>query len=501
MAASALVLQAFLHGHFSALDEYDDGVYFGASIELFHGVVAYRDFAFIQPPFITVWLLPFAALSSLIGTAAGMEVARFFVDFVTVANVVLVGALVRRRPTLQVAAATGIMAFSQGTIRSSQTILLEPFLVFACLIALLCLMDGEGITSSSRRMWWAGAFFGIAGATKLWAVLPFVAVLIVLWRIGASPVRRVVGGAIIGFGVSILPFIVGAPIAFFQQVVLTQAIRSSGGLSFPFRLADLTGLPGLSALRQSGYPIGFVMLAFILTMVLGAIFISRVRLAPSPWSPMERLSVWSTVLVGAGLLVSPTYYYHYSGFMAPFVALLVGCLVGRLVGRNIHLTNTHSNRLRALTWLAIPSALALYLATSVNVIVRLPVAPHVDDAISDAIPGHGCVLYSNPGLALLDNRFTADVSGCPNVIDWLGQERVLDNGRSVSLSDARNRHLQGVMTRWIESSDAVVLNSGDLGIDSANISYLRNHFDLQDRMPRGLRIYVRESPSHSPPEE
>jgi hypothetical protein len=216
---------------------------------------------------------------------------------------------------------------------------------------------------------------------------------------------------------------------------------------------------------------------------------------------MERLSVWSTVLVGAGLLVSPTYYYHYSGFMAPFVALLVGCLVGRLVGRNIHLTNTHSNRLRALTWLAIPSALALYLATSVNVIVRLPVAPHVDDAISDAIPGHGCVLYSNPGLALLDNRFTADVSGCPNVIDWLGQERVLDNGRSVSLSDARNRHLQGVMTRWIESSDAVVLNSGDLGIDSANISYLRNHFDLQDRMPRGLRIYVRESPSHSPPEE
>ena len=106
------------------MDEYDDGVYFGASVELVHGVIAYRDFAFIQPPMITVWLLPFAALSTLTGTAVAMELARFFVDLVTVTNVVLVGVLVRRRTTTQVIVATGVMAFSQGTIRSSQTILL-----------------------------------------------------------------------------------------------------------------------------------------------------------------------------------------------------------------------------------------------------------------------------------------------------------------------------------------------------------------------------------------
>ena len=126
-AASVLALQAFLHGHFSALDEYDDGVYFGASIELFHGLLPYRDFAFIQPPMITLWMLPFAAVSSVTGTAVAMEAARFFVDLVSVTNVVLVGVLVRRRTTIQVVAATGLMAFSQGTIRSSQTILLEPF--------------------------------------------------------------------------------------------------------------------------------------------------------------------------------------------------------------------------------------------------------------------------------------------------------------------------------------------------------------------------------------
>lgn len=117
-ALTVLALQAFLHHHFTAVDEYDDGVYFGATVELLHGVLVYRDFAFIRPPLITVWMLPFAALSPLTGTAVAMESGRFFVDLVTVTNVVMVGALVRRRTTSHVIAATAVMAFSQGTIRA-----------------------------------------------------------------------------------------------------------------------------------------------------------------------------------------------------------------------------------------------------------------------------------------------------------------------------------------------------------------------------------------------
>ena len=125
-------------------------------------------------------MLPFAARSTMTGTAVAMEAGRFFVDLVTVTNVVLVGVLVRRRPTFVVVIATAVMAFSQGTIRASQTILLEPFLVLACLVGFLFLMKGEEVTTSSRRLWWCGVFFGVAGATKVWAVLPFLAVLIVL---------------------------------------------------------------------------------------------------------------------------------------------------------------------------------------------------------------------------------------------------------------------------------------------------------------------------------
>jgi alpha-1,2-mannosyltransferase len=246
-ALVVLALQAFLHQHYSAVDEYDDGVYFGASVELLHGVLPYRDFAFIQPPMITVWMFPFAALSTLTGTAVAMEAGRFFVDLVSVTNVVLMGALVRRRPTFQVVVATAAMAFSQGTIRASQTILLEPFVVLACLVAFLFLMEGEGVTSSSRRLWWCGIFLGIAGATKVWAVFPLLAAVIVLASVGLRAQRKVVAGAAIGFVACSLPFLIGAPISFFKQVVVTQAIRNTEGFTVMTRVADLTEIPGLSS--------------------------------------------------------------------------------------------------------------------------------------------------------------------------------------------------------------------------------------------------------------
>jgi hypothetical protein len=211
----------------------------------------------------------------------------------------------------------------------------------------------------------------------------------------------------------------------------------------------------------------------------------------APWTALERVALWGALLVGIGLLLSPTYYYHYSGFMAPFVALVASAVAGRVrAWRNAAPTVRSILRPR-LGWVATSAALALLLGTMILVVVDLPAAPQVSDAVSDAIPGHGCVLYVNPTLALLDNRFTSDVSGCPDVIDWEGQERVLDNGLASAASDSTNRHLQAVIGRWIDSSDAVVLQAGNPGFDSANVQYLRSHFAQQADIPRGLRIFVR----------
>ncbi len=498
-ALAVLALQAFLHQHYSAVDEYDDGVYFGASVELLHGLLPYRDFAFIQPPMITVWMFPFAALSTLTGAAIAMEAGRFFVDLVTLTNVVLVGALVRRRPTFQVVIATAAMAFAQGSIRASQTILLEPFVVLACLIAFLFLMEGEGVTSSSRRLWWCGMFFGIAGATKVWAVFPLVAALIVLAPVGLRAQRKVVAGAGLGFVACSLPFLIGAPISFFKQVVVTQAIRNTGGFTPLARVADLTQIPGLSSSIERHSGLGAPLLALVLFFGFCALLICWTDRHRSAWSALERLSAWGALLAGVGLLISPTYYYHYSGFMAPFVALVLSSVAGRVrEPLRMALTRTTLSARSPLLptllgWIATATAIALVLGTLITVVVDLPVAPQVSDAVSDAIPGHGCVLYANPTLALLDNRFTSDVSGCPDVIDWLGQERVLDDGLATAPSDSHDTHLQVMVSRWIDSSDAVVLESSDLGLDSANERYLRSHFAQEVDIPRGLRIFVRVS--------
>jgi hypothetical protein len=193
-----LILQSLLHGHLSGIDEYDDGVYLGSSLDLIHGIMPYRDFAFIQPPMAAVWLLPFAALSFLTGTAHALEAARIFIDLIAAANVAMVGIAVRRRPTPQVLVAMGMMATYPATVMSAQALLLEPLLVFGCLAATACLFDGNQITASRRRILAAGVLFGVAGATKLWAALPFAAAVIVTWPAGPVARRRLVAGGAAG---------------------------------------------------------------------------------------------------------------------------------------------------------------------------------------------------------------------------------------------------------------------------------------------------------------
>jgi 4-amino-4-deoxy-L-arabinose transferase-like glycosyltransferase len=229
LALALLLFQALLHGHLGAVDEYDDGVYFGASLQVLHGILPYRDFAFIQPPMITIWLLPFAALASVVGTDAAMPVASLFVDLVAVCNVVLIGLLVRHRSRMQVAVVTGIMALSEGTVRSAQTILIEPFLVLACLVALHCLLTLDATTDSRRRILGCGFLLGMAGGTKLWAVFLLAAILIAIWGSGSNVRARLLAGTAGGFALCSSLFLVAAPVNFFRDVFVTQAIRNGGG--------------------------------------------------------------------------------------------------------------------------------------------------------------------------------------------------------------------------------------------------------------------------------
>ena len=485
-----LLLQSLLHGHLSGHDEYDDGVYFGSSLQLIHGILPYRDFVLIQPPMISVLLLPFAALSSLTGTAHAFETARIFIDLTATANVVMLGLLVRHRPTLQVVVSTGFMAVYPATIGSAQTVLLEPPLVFFCLAGLLCLFDGDRITTSRRRLLACGVLIGAAGAIKLWAALPLLAALCVAWRSGPAARGRLVAGGAAGFGACSLPFIIGSPGGFVRQVFVTQAIRNGGGYPPVDRLADLTGLPGLypfvaahAARGQAVAAVTAILAALCLAALCLAAFTGRGRTAASP---LDLFALLATALAAAALLSSPTYYYHYAGFAAPFIALLYGAVAVRLRDR------FRGSRAAALAATAVPLILiCAMLGRSLNGIAAAGPVTQVDGAFASEILPHGCVLSLDPSLAILDNRFTGDVRGCPQVIDWLGQERVLDHGLALTPSDKANAALQATFLRWVKASDTVIVPHPNPGWDRAVMRYMSRHFRLEDRRVHGFLVYAR----------
>src|SRR5262249_56995357 len=74
----ALVLRGYLllRPGVLTVTQYDDGPYFGSAVRLVHGVLPYRDYAFVQPPGITVLTSPVALLTYLTGTAWGLCLAR-----------------------------------------------------------------------------------------------------------------------------------------------------------------------------------------------------------------------------------------------------------------------------------------------------------------------------------------------------------------------------------------------------------------------------------------
>lgn len=489
-----LLLQSLMHGHLTGDDEYDDGVYFGSSLQLLHGILPYRDFAFIQPPMVSVLLLPFAALSAVAGTAHGFETARIFIDLVATANVVLAGLLVRHRPTLQVLVSTGIMAAYPATVRAAQTVLLEPLLVFFCLAGLLCLFDGDKITLSRRRIGACGVLFGVAGATKLWAALPFLAVLCVAGAPAVAARRRLVAlvalvaGAAAGFLGCSLPFVIGSPRGFVREVFAAQANRGRSGYLPLERIADLTGMPGLYSVvvadPHRGSHVLAVVIAALAVLCLLA-FTGNGRAAPSR---LDWFALLASAVTVTGLYSSPSYYYHYAAFAAPFTALLYGTVALRLRER------FPAVRAVAVSATAIPVVLiATMLGLRIDTIVSAGPAAHPSAEVGAEVPPRGCVLSLNPAWAILDNRFTGDLPGCPRPVDWLAEERVLDHGAALARSDERNDGVEAEIMRWVRASDAIITPRPNPGWDHAIMLYVLRDFHLERKDAVGPYVYVRRA--------
>jgi alpha-1,2-mannosyltransferase len=355
----ALALRLFLvtrPGYLtSGTVEYDDGVYMGAALRLLHGALPYKDYAFVQPPGIVVVALPGALVGTLTSQATGLAAARVLSVLASTACVPLAGRLVRHRGAITVAVTAGILAVYPADVLSARTLLLEPWMNLACLLAVSAAVR-QGRLASPRWLAWAGVAFGVGVAIKFWAAVP-AAVLLAACLIdrppaGTSRVRRaaaLAGGTVGGFAVLTAPFALFAPSAFIHETLLDQVSRQGADSPLSLRLAHLTGLidvlglngkfalPGTTAhslfgmgAEGSTHTVSVGWPAFAAAALGIAVIAAGYLHGRRQRTPLEWFALVTAVLATAAILQYSAFFYHYPDFPAPWLAIAVGTAIGSL---------------------------------------------------------------------------------------------------------------------------------------------------------------------------
>ena len=317
-------------GYLLGVTEYDDGPYFGSAVNLIHGYLPYRSFLLVQPPGITLLMVPSALLSEAIGTAHAMATGRILTTLASSAGVVLVGLLLRHRGLLAVIVGCGIVAVYPDSVSTARTVLVEPWLVLFCLLGALALFDGNRLTSSRKRLFWSGVAFGFAGCIEVWAIFPVLVVLVML----LPQLRRLavyVGGLAVGFLVPTLPFAALAPKRFYQSLYVAQVAPRAGStrVPLPARLSHMLGIINLHlpAHPRTGHP----------DRHRGAghrggrddrrgLDPARARRPPA----LDWFALGTTAVITVMFMWPDQFHYHFAAFLAPFFAMSIALPLSRL---------------------------------------------------------------------------------------------------------------------------------------------------------------------------
>jgi hypothetical protein len=198
-------------------------------------------------------------------------------------------------------------------------VLLEPWLVLACLAGAVAVFDSDRLATSTRRLAWGGTALGFAGAVKVWAIVP-VAVIAVLCLPGTRRLLAFIGGVAAGFLIPVVPFAVASPARFWNSVIVAQLVRTDVRIPFGYRVQQMAGLavghPAAAVLAVAG--VLFVLLVF-------GSFAAAWRVTGRAPPPLDVFAAASTLLVIGIFLIPDDFYYHYAGFLAPFAGLTLAC--------------------------------------------------------------------------------------------------------------------------------------------------------------------------------
>jgi hypothetical protein len=454
-------------GSLTGITEYDDGVYLGGSIRITEGQLPYLNFASVQPPGIFELMLPVALFAKLTTTVKALALARLLTALASTACIPLVGNLVRYRGAVVTAVACGVLAVYPPDITTAHTLLLEPWMNLFCLIA-INLAFRRGHLARPSMLGWAGVVLGLAGAIKYWAVAPALVLLVICLLLKPDRVRRVrdyLIGLVVGFGVSVGPFLAAAPVTFIRSTITDQAAREGSYVAFGVRLANLTGLidvytqsgrlkldPGANSMFAAGtsaisdsHSIGWLpivaALVLIAAMAAGFAWQSR-RLSQLEWLSLATLVIATVMITGYS-----AFFYHYADFPAPWLALSLGSAAGALAGHQ--------------RWSLVVIrvfAVVIVLVAIVQVRELYPTRHSGAEAVAHEIPPGACVVTDEVSLSIAADRFTNLPPGCPDIIDSLADTLVLSNGVSVQGGALNMPAVVAQWQTWFSKADYVWLS-------------------------------------------
>lgn len=465
-------------GVLSGVYGYDDGVYVGAAVRLVQGIVPYRDFVLVQPPGIVVLLAPVALFSRIFGTDGALAAARILTAVVTVANVLLLGRLLRPRGRLASLAGGSALALFPLAVAADNTVLLEPYVAFFCLLGGLVAFPA-GRLAGPRRCLLAGGLLGVAGTVKLSALLVGVALLACVlfgrhWREAGAIVGGIAAAGVLLCG----PFALAGPSAFARDVVLTQLRRASAGartVPIGARIGSLTGLSGLPGLHP-GTVVPVVVL--VVAVGLGACCLLAGR---GHLGHLDGFLATAAGLSLAATIWSTEFFAHYAYLPAVFSAGLAGISAGHLStfvhrprrpavpGSALGASSVEPDRPeRGRRLLPVVLGLAVVLAASAlfteDVIyagqyVRASDVRSPQLLLGAAVPPGSCVVSDEPALTLAADRFVATSPTCPAMVDPYGTWLVDAPGHPPPTTGPPPRRLVAQWTGWLAASDYVLLTA------------------------------------------
>lgn len=442
-----LLLRAWVDlrsGGLAGAGSIDDGVHYAAAASLVAGRMPYRDFLFLHPPGIVLALTPFAAAGRVLGDATAFEVARAGGIVLGAVNAGLLVVVLRRFGLA--AGLTGglVYACAWPAVFAERSALLEP--LGCCLLLIACALTVD--RSSRRRAVLAGCALGAAVVVKLTFVPLAVIVLLAMRRRGAAAALAAVGLA----ALVCLPFLVAAPAAMWQQVVLDQLGRR--------RIVPLLGL------RLAGMVLPPVVPGVPQRIALAAVLGLAAILAVVGLSTRGARRYAAMLLVEVPLLLAaPSFYGHYAVLVALPLAASAGVAVARL-------RTTVSGRARPVAVIGAVVVLAVVvLGPWTPARVAKLSSPRLPDGLVAAVQGaSGCVVSDTATTLVLASTVSRDLErGCalwPDVSGW--QYDRIGRPAAPAPTPEDDARYQRRVVGYLRSGEVVVLSptGGDLSAAS-----------------------------------